>query len=227
MNDANSLPFPAESTTRSSPTVSKYRVIGSVQSTWLGRLLVVSCNLLTLARALLSPLVYIFAIQGWMGLAFGVYVFGLLTDVMDGPLARTFQVSSPFGRAMDSAADKMLVFSGLAGLHGVNQLPLWLLLVFVLREFFMFGLRAIRTDTGATVGEIFDTLGRVRFFVLHVGILLLLVPSTSVSKTLTSFGFEIVAVALFIGWVALAFYIKRDFATIRTTFRKAQTDPSL
>lgn len=173
-------------------------------------------NALTLVRAVISPLVYTFAVIHWAGFAIAIYAIGLLTDFLDGIIARTFQTQSPFGRAMDSTADKMLVFSGLLAL----KVPAWLLLLFVMREFFTFGLRAIHPDDGRSVADINDTIGRARFFVLHVGILILLLPGAWIFPRLKSVGFVIVIVAIFIGWAASAFYIYRDWAIIRATFRK-------
>ncbi len=60
-----------------------------------------------LAMILYSPKVTLFTL--WMDWAFVLFVLTGITDIIDGKLARLFQVTSKFGRIMDPLADKVLV----------------------------------------------------------------------------------------------------------------------
>jgi len=200
------------------------RQIGVVHSTWLGRALIAGPNLLTLARAGLAPLVFVAAVAGWAWWALSLYMLGLVTDFFDGIMARTFASGSPFGRAMDSTADKMLVSAGLLALVHVGRIPTWLLLAFVLREFATFGLRAVRPIDGSIIADINDALGRLRFFVLHVGMAMLLWPVPPGRERLWTIGLWTVVAAIAIAWTAFAFYLHRDRWKILASMRHSQAD---
>ena len=174
-------------------------------------------NALTLIRLFLSPVVFLFVAFGWYWASSIIYLLGILTDALDGKLARTTQTTSAFGGAMDSTADKTLVAGGMIGLTAQGELPASFIFAFVFREFVVFGLRAIRTTDGSTVAGINDRLGRIRFFVLHLGVILLLTPSWKASLRLT--GLWTIGIALILAYMALLFYIKRDFHILRATLK--------
>lgn len=160
-------------------------------------------NLLTLIRiALVWPLyACILHDQDWM--AFGIYAIGLLTDLLDGRIARATNTTSAFGRAMDSASDKTLVAAAMLGLVARQSLAPTICFAFLFRELMILGLRAIKTQENQTVGEINDRLGRIRFTVLHAGLIVLLMPAPALH------GFAIMAVAasLVMAYLVLAYYV--------------------
>src|ERR1700678_541154 len=111
-------------------------------------------NALTLGRFMCVPVVFA---AGWhraWALCLAAYAIGLLSDFLDGRLARATHTTTPFGRAMDSAADKAMVAAAMLALTSTGRLPVWLVFLFIAREFAVFGLRAIRPRNGATVAEI-------------------------------------------------------------------------
>src|SRR5690348_9163101 len=118
-----------------------------------------AANALTLGRFMCAPIVFV---SGWhrsWAICLAVYAIGLISDALDGRLARATHSTTPFGRAMDSAADKTLVAAALLALTGAGRIPVWLVFLFTVREFAVFGLRAIRPRNGATVAEIADVVG--------------------------------------------------------------------
>ena len=50
--------------------------------------------------------------------AMGFFIFGMLTDVADGYLARRWKVESTFGRIMDPFVDKVMVIGAFIYLSG-------------------------------------------------------------------------------------------------------------
>lgn len=202
--------------------MAKYQLIGAVQSTWFGRFLMVGPNSLTLARAALAPLVFVFAVAEWAWWSVAVYAVGLLTDFLDGTMARTFASGTPFGRAMDSAADKILVFAGLLALERLDSVPSWLLLTFVLREFLTFGLRAVHMPDGSELAKISDVWGRLRFVILHIGLVMMLLPSSVAPAWFGWTGKWIVITAVTVAWLAFVFYCKRDLEQIRASMKRNQ-----
>jgi CDP-diacylglycerol---glycerol-3-phosphate 3-phosphatidyltransferase len=112
-------------------------------------------NALTAVRILLVPLF------GWMLLAHpdeagwrlattGVFVAAILTDTLDGYLARRHNLVTPFGKLADPIADKALTGMAFVGLSIIGELPWWVTITILIREW------------GITV---------MRFFVLRYGVM--------------------------------------------------------
>jgi phosphatidylglycerophosphate synthase len=71
-------------------------------------------NAVTASRIALAPVMLGAAIAGNRGWFAGVFATALLTDVLDGFLARWLHAYSDFGRKLDSIADYVTLFTGLA-----------------------------------------------------------------------------------------------------------------
>ncbi len=104
-------------------------------------------NYLTGVRLLLVP------VFGWLLLAedgrnpayrwaaFGVFAVAMLTDRIDGDLARSRNLVTDFGKVIDPIADKALVSMALIGLSSIGEVPWWITVLVLLREW---GVTAVR-----------------------------------------------------------------------------------
>jgi phosphatidylglycerophosphate synthase len=73
-------------------------------------------NLLSGMRIALTPALVLVAIAGSRPWFVGLLATTLLTDVLDGFLARKLNAFTEFGRKLDSAADYLVMATGLAGI---------------------------------------------------------------------------------------------------------------
>ena len=80
-------------------------------------------NGLTAARLVAAPLVALAILREAHGLAFAVFVAAVLSDFIDGPLARRFGDASPLGGVFDHATDAAFVTAGTGALAAVGQAP--------------------------------------------------------------------------------------------------------
>ena len=94
-------------------------------------------NILTIIRFILIPIILNFIFQG--DYISGIIIFSIsgLTDVLDGFIARKFNLISNFGKLMDPLADKLTQISVLAALVSVKIIPVWILAIVVLKELIM------------------------------------------------------------------------------------------
>ena len=91
------------------------------------------------------------------------YVLAFLagwTDILDGWLARKFNVTSDFGALIDPLADKIFVVTVSLVLVAGGQIPAWVVALILCREFMVTGLRTL----GAQKGEVIkaDRLGKIK-----------------------------------------------------------------
>ena len=105
-------------------------------------------NKLTLMRIILTPVFMAVLYWGFPGAdyaALAIFIIASLTDLLDGKIARKYHLVTDFGKFADPLADKMLVFVE------VGRMPAWALLVVLLREFAVSGLRMIASDKGRVI----------------------------------------------------------------------------
>lgn len=94
-------------------------------------------NTLTVIRILFIPLIVFYIFTGNHILAFVFFTISGITDIVDGFIARKFNLVSNFGKLMDPLADKLTQIATLASLVFKNIIPVWILLVVFLKEFIM------------------------------------------------------------------------------------------
>ncbi len=74
------------------------------------------------------------------------FILGILSDVLDGYLARRNDAVTTYGKIMDPLADKILVIGVLIAMISIISIPYWCVIVIVAREFAVTGLRIIAAD---------------------------------------------------------------------------------
>ena len=94
-------------------------------------------NILTILRFLLIPIILYFIFVENYTLAFIFFTLSGITDVVDGFIARKFNLISNFGKLMDPLADKLTQISVLASLVKVDIIPFWILVIVILKELIM------------------------------------------------------------------------------------------
>jgi len=91
-------------------------------------------NLITLCRLLSVPFAVWLIVQQRYAAAFWVFVAAGVSDGVDGYIAKNFNRRTRLGALLDPAADKLLVSGVYLSLGYVGQLPLWLVVLVVLRD---------------------------------------------------------------------------------------------
>ena len=94
-------------------------------------------NILTVLRFLLIPIILKSIFAGNYLLAFAFFTLSGITDVLDGFIARKFNLISNFGKLMDPLADKLTQISVLAALVTFNLIPVWILVIVIFKELIM------------------------------------------------------------------------------------------
>ena len=85
----------------------------------------------------------------WIALA--LFVVASLTDLLDGHIARKYNLVTNFGKFMDPLADKLFVCSAMICLVETGKIPSWVVIIIISREFFISGFRLIASDNGIVI----------------------------------------------------------------------------
>ncbi len=94
-------------------------------------------NALTIARFILIPFILGSLIQNNYISAFIFLTLSGLTDVLDGYIARKFDLISNFGKLIDPLADKTTQIAILTTLALKGFIPFWIIVVIFIKEFAM------------------------------------------------------------------------------------------
>ena len=144
-----------------------------------------TANKLTMARVLMIPaflLVLYLNIPAANYVALAVFIVASLTDWMDGYIARNCNQTTDFGKFMDPLADKCLVVAAMVWFVEIGQMPGWALLVVLVREFAVSGLRMIASDKGRVIAAGWS--GKVKTASTMVCIVLMFLPIPSIVNTI-------------------------------------------
>lgn len=84
-------------------------------------------------------------------IALAIFVIASLTDLLDGKIARKYNLVTNFGKFMDPLADKLLVCAALIALIELGRIPSWVVIVIISREFIISGFRTIAADNNVVI----------------------------------------------------------------------------
>ena len=141
-------------------------------------------NKLTMLRVILVPVFMAvlycdFPGAAWVALV--IFVVASLTDLLDGKIARKYGLVTDFGKFADPLADKMLTTAALLWFVENGQMPAWALLIVLIREFAVSGLRMIASDKGRVIAAGWS--GKVKTASTMVCIVVMFLPVPPVVNT--------------------------------------------
>lgn len=84
-------------------------------------------------------------------IALAIFIIASLTDLLDGKIARKYNLVTNFGKFMDPLADKLLVCAALICLVEMERIPAWIVILIISREFIISGFRLIASDKGVVI----------------------------------------------------------------------------
>ena len=136
-----------------------------------------TANKLTILRVVMIPaflLVLYLEVPNANYWALAIFAAASITDTLDGYIARHYNQITDFGKFMDPLADKCLVTAAMLWFVEVGQMPGWALLVVIIRECGVSGLRMVAADKGRVIAAGWS--GKVKTAATMVCVILMLLP---------------------------------------------------
>ena len=134
-------------------------------------------NKLTIARVICVPIfvvLYYLDLNIW---AFIVFVIASITDMLDGKIARKYNMITNFGKIMDPLADKVLVYAAFCVFVEKGIMPGWMLIIILAREFAVSGMRTVAASEGKVVAA--GMTGKIKTVLQMFAVLFLLLAPYS------------------------------------------------
>jgi CDP-diacylglycerol--glycerol-3-phosphate 3-phosphatidyltransferase len=172
-------------------------------------------NKLTILRVIMIPF-FVLALlydggenQTLRYVAAAIFIIASLTDMLDGKIARKYNLVTNFGKFMDPLADKLLVCSALICLVELKELPAWMVIVIISREFIISGFRLVASDNGVVIAASYWGKFKTTFQMIAVVLLILGIPALSMVTT------AVVWIALVLTVISLVDYIAKNVNVLK------------
>ena len=113
-------------------------------------------NKLTVLRVIMIPFFVVFMLMDITGaadkwIALAIFIVASLTDLLDGKIARKYNLVTNFGKFMDPLADKLLVSAAMICMIEKGMLASWIVIIIISREFIISGFRLVASDGGIVI----------------------------------------------------------------------------
>lgn len=164
-------------------------------------------NKLTIARMAMVPLFMVaLLINTPESRILSVVIFALasLTDMLDGQIARKYNMVTNFGKLMDPLADKVLTAAAMICLVELGDLAAWIAVVIIFREYLITGLRSVAASENIVVAA--NIWGKVKTVCQMIALMLLMVKPQIIALCGIDLGLWLMYAA-----VALTIYSGLDY----------------
>lgn len=189
-------------------------------------------NILTMVRIALVPFFVWFLLADapgltsesglWRWAAVVAFAVAIYTDKLDGDIARSRGLITNFGKIADPIADKLLIGSALVMLSVLNELPWWVTILILVREWGITALRFFVIRYGVIPAS---RGGKLKTVVQTAAIFLYLLPLTALAPWLVWVAFAVMMVAVLITvWTGVEYVV--EALRLRARGKKAQKKTS-
>ncbi|AOT04020.1 CDP-diacylglycerol--glycerol-3-phosphate 3-phosphatidyltransferase [Arthrobacter sp. U41] len=160
-------------------------------------------NILTMLRIVMVPFFVWFLLLDapgldagnglWRWIAAATFAVAIYTDKLDGDIARSRGLITDFGKIADPIADKLLIGSALVMLSVLQELPWWVTILILVREWGVTALRFFVIRYGVIPAS---RGGKLKTVIQTVAIFLYILPLASLAPWLGVVAFAVMLVAL-------------------------------
>ncbi|HIT87061.1 MAG TPA: CDP-diacylglycerol--glycerol-3-phosphate 3-phosphatidyltransferase [Candidatus Coprocola pullicola] len=174
-------------------------------------------NKLTTLRVVLIPVFLVLLLSPLIAepvnryIAVGIFIAASITDFLDGYIARSRNMITNFGKFMDPLADKLLVCSALVSMVELGDLPAWVVVIILSREFAITGFRTLAMQANIVMAA--SWWGKLKTTTQMIMIIVVLLQiQASVMNVIETI---LVALAVFFTIVSGVDYIVKNKAVLK------------
>ena len=154
------------------------------------------------------------ALSGGLGkyvdyIALGIFIVASLTDLIDGHIARKYNLVTNFGKFMDPLADKLLVCAALIALVELNRIPAWIVILIISRDFIISGFRLVASDNHVVIAASYWGKFKTVFQMVMVCLMIADIPQLRVVTNI------IMWIALALTMISLNDYLAKNKDVMR------------
>ena len=174
-----------------------------------------TANKLTILRIVMAPVflaLLLIPFPHHYLAALAVFILASLTDLIDGKIARKYNLVTNFGKFMDPLADKLLVSAALICLCPA-MIPAWVVIIIISRELFISGFRILAADQGIVLAA--GWWGKFKTAFSMVMIVVLIVNLPLQNEVLDIIGWVLIWISLALTVISMIEYVYKNIEVLK------------
>lgn len=155
-------------------------------------------NSITLLRLAVIPVLFLLSISPGRVLSMVIavlFIIASITDLIDGYVARKYNIVTTMGKFLDPVADKLVVTTAMIMMIPIGRIPAWIVAIIIMRDLLVDGLRSIASADGLVIDA--SRLGKQKTLCQVIAVSALLIHYDTV------FGIDAHAVGIVVLYLAL------------------------
>lgn len=156
-------------------------------------------NTITLLRMSIIPVLFCLLTapeQTWSLVIAVLFMIAALTDMLDGYVARKYQIVTTMGKYLDPIADKLIVNTAMIMMIPIGRVPAWIVAVTIIRDIVVDGIRAISSSEGIVIGA--SKLGKQKTIAQGFAVTALIIHYPFLGADAHAVGMIMLYIALFL-----------------------------
>ena len=156
-------------------------------------------NTITMLRIGVIPVLFclLFSPRPAMSLVIAIlFIAAALTDLLDGYIARRYQIVTTMGKFLDPIADKLIVNTAMILMIPIGRIPAWIVALIIIRDFAVDGIRNIASSEGMVIQA--SPLGKRKTLCQIFAVSALMIHYPFIGADAHAVGMVILFIALFL-----------------------------
>jgi CDP-diacylglycerol---glycerol-3-phosphate 3-phosphatidyltransferase len=173
-------------------------------------------NAITVLRIGILPVLFLVLLEPGEALSLTIailFILAALTDLLDGYVARRYNIVTRIGKLLDPIADKIIMSTAMVLLIPIGRISAWVVAIMIMRDFAVEGLRNMAAAEGHVIEA--SPLGKYKTFcqIIAVSALIIHYPIYGIDPVNIGTAFIYVALAMSL-WSGFDYLVKFYKATI-------------
>lgn len=174
-------------------------------------------NSITLLRIAVIPVLFLVLLRPGRTLSLVIavlFVIAALTDLLDGYIARRYEIVTKTGKLLDPIADKMIISTAMILMIPIGRIPAWIVAIIIMRDFVIDGIRHVASAGGHVIQA--STLAKQKTVSQVAAVTALIIHYPLFGADAHAVGIFILYISLFLTlWSGLDYLVKFYRETIR------------
>ncbi len=167
-------------------------------------------NAITVLRIGILPVLFLVLLEPGETLSLAIailFILAALTDLLDGYVARRYNIVTRIGKLLDPIADKIIMSTAMVLLIPIGRIPAWVVALMIMRDFAVDGLRSMAAAEGHVIEA--SDLGKYKTFCQIIAVSALIIHYPIYGMDPASIGTVFIYIALAMSlWSGFDYLVK-------------------
>jgi CDP-diacylglycerol--glycerol-3-phosphate 3-phosphatidyltransferase len=141
-----------------------------------------------------------------------LFIIAAFMDVLDGYIARRYQVETVIGKFLDPVADKLILNTAMILMIAIHRIPAWIVAVIIMRDFVVDGIRSIASSKGLIMQA--SSLAKQKTLCQNFAVAALMIHYPFLGADAHIVGLSVLYLALILSVISGFLYVKQFYSSI-------------